>query len=308
MNKKSIFFILFIVAGFGLIRLYYNLTDDFRLTNISYDLPNRKEWDINPLSNVEKADLTRILNQKFKYLGKGAQVYAFVSEDGCWVIKFFKFKHLKPSLFVDLLPSIPPLDSFKKSTSARKLKKIESIFEGYRLAYLFDRHHAGLAYIHLNKTNHLNLTAHLVDKLGLEREVALDSTVFVVQRKGKTLRSVFSELLNQNRLADAQNRANQILDMYVAEYQAGIWDRDHGVTHNTGFIGDRPLHLDVGKISYSEEMKKKEHFKPDILFVGYKICSWIQAHFPNHHADILTSVEKHLSEILNENVHVQNRA
>jgi len=58
------------------------------------------------LSDQEHQELAQILNQKFSYIGKGAQCYAFVSDDQLYVLKFFKFKHLKPNLLVDLIPSI----------------------------------------------------------------------------------------------------------------------------------------------------------------------------------------------------------
>lgn len=286
-------------------RLYYTLTDDFRLSNINHEVRYHSEWDFANLSPLEKEHLKEILNQEFRYLGKGAQVYAFASADDRWVIKFFKFKHLKPSLFISLLPPIPPFKAFKEANIQRKKRKLEGVFDGYRIAYLFDKENAGLFYVHFNKTNHLNLSAHLIDKIGFRHTVDLDKTVFIIQRKGQTLRQTLDDCLQKGDLNTALVRVNQILDMYLSEYEKGVWDRDHGISHNTGFIADKPLHLDVGKFSKDDKMKNKEVYKSDLLHVGYKISSWVHDNHPAYHAQILDGLEKHLSMILNEDAKVR---
>lgn len=309
MNRKKIFLsFCVLLALFGLLRLYFYLTDDFRVSNINYELPYEKAWEFSALTEEEKADLQRIFSQKFYYLGKGAQVYAFASADGKWVIKFLKFKHLKPSLLDKIIPPIFPFDSIKKAKIARKERKLKGVFEGYRLAYLYDRNNAGLSYLHFNKTDKLNMQVTLVDKIGWEHQLALDSVVFILQKKGQTLREVMSRLLKDGNVREAKEKALKILDMYLSEYAVGIWDRDHGITHNTGFIEEQPIHLDVGKISFDEKMKKRELYRSDLLHVGFKISSWIEEHFPQYHQEMLLSIEKHLSEMLGDEAHVQKPA
>lgn len=296
---------LVLAATFILTRVYFSLTDDFRISNITFSLSPRTEWDFPLLSSADSETLKHIFNQKFYYLGKGAQVYAFASEDDKWVIKFLKFKHLKPSPFIKLIPPIPPFDALKKANLDRKERKLNGVFEGYRLAYLHDRDHSGLFYLHFNPTNDLNLTAKIVDKIGIERSIALDPLVFIVQKKGNTLRQTLTHLLDKGLLKEAQVKANQILDMYLSEYSLGVWDRDHGITHNTGFVGNKPLHLDVGKLSYDEAMMQPDVFKKDLIHVGYKISAWIKNNYPQYYVDVLASLEKHLSSLLHEEIQVK---
>ena len=52
--------------------------------------------------------------------------------------------------------------------------------------------------------------------------------------------------------------------MYISEYKKGIYDRDHGVMHNTGFVEDYPFHLDVGKFSKEESMRQVKFYKKDL--------------------------------------------
>ncbi|MGK5594482.1 MAG: hypothetical protein ACSNEK_03885 [Parachlamydiaceae bacterium] len=303
-TKRFIYMFVGLLVCFALVRLYYTLTDDFRLSNINHEVQNHPDWDFAHLCPLEKEHLKEILNQEFRYLGKGAQVYAFASADDRWVIKFFKFKHLKPSLFIKLLPPIPPFKAFKEANIQRKKRKLDGVFEGYRIAYLFDKENAGLFFVHFNKTDNLKLVAHLIDKVGFHHTVDLDKTVFVIQKKGKTLRQTLDDCLQKGDLDTALVRVNQIIDMYLSEYEKGVWDRDHGISHNTGFIADQPLHLDVGKFSKDDKMKNREVYKSDLLHVGYKISAWIRDNHPAYHAPILDSLEKHLSMILNEDAKV----
>ena len=99
-------FFLVVLLVFGAVRAYYRLTDDFRLSNISYPLPFQENLQIPPLAELERAQIINILSQNYSYLGKGAQSYAFRSQDGQYVLKFFKFKHLKPNVLEQYLPNI----------------------------------------------------------------------------------------------------------------------------------------------------------------------------------------------------------
>lgn len=304
-SKKFLpLFFLFLIC-FGMIRLYYFLTDDFRLSNIRHEMGENPEWNFAQLSTAEQKELQEILQQEFRYIGKGAQVYAFASKDDKWVLKFFKFKHLKPSLFIQMLPPVYPFKDFKEANIQRKKRKLAGVFAGYRTAFLFDKENAGLFYVHFNKTNHLKTEVVLIDKLGLKHRLDLDPAVFIVQRKGETLRQTLDHFLGKGDVATAINRVNQILDMYLSEYANGVWDRDHGISHNTGFIADRPLHLDVGKLSHDEKMKERGVYKEDLLHVGFKISSWVKEHYPNYYAAILKGLEEHLSDLLDEDAKVR---
>lgn len=105
-------------------RLYLYLTDDFRLSNITYEMPYQKEWQSPPLTALEEEKLANILAQEFSYLGKGSQCYVFSSKDGRYVLKFFKFKHVRPHWIDQFLPSIDFLDSYKTETICAQIAQI----------------------------------------------------------------------------------------------------------------------------------------------------------------------------------------
>ena len=184
--RRLITFSLIAAFIFGGFRLYYRLTDDFRISNMTYELPFEAPWKAPAISEEERQQLAQILDQKFSYIGKGAQCYAFASADQHYVLKFFKFKHLKPGLFVDLIPSISPFSGYKQNCIERKRRKLMGVFNGYDLAFRENRKGSELIYLHLVPTDHLKLQASVIDKIGLERKINLDDVVFLIQRKGET--------------------------------------------------------------------------------------------------------------------------
>lgn len=272
--------ILLIFGFFAISRVYYHLTDDFRMGNITYEFDDIPHLNIPPLSREEESQLNQILNQQFTYIGKGAQSYVFGSNDQKYVIKFFKFKHLKPSPLLKLLPSISPFDQYKKKVLARKQRKLISVFTGYELAYKVSKDNAGLIYLHLQPTTHFNKEIELIDKMGLIRKINLDQVVFLVQKKGETARTYIGRLLENNALNDAQVAFSQIIGMYMSEYKDGVYDRDHGVMHNTGFVDGKPFHLDVGFLTADAAMKTVDVYKEDLAYVIWKMEKWIQLSFP----------------------------
>jgi hypothetical protein len=269
---------------FGFARLYYFLTDDFRMANITYDSKEGPAWKTFPLEEEEKAHLFSILGQKFHYLGKGAQSYAFVSEDDRYVLKFFKFKHMRPHFWVSWLPSIPPFEAYKTAVLKRKTRKFQSIFIGYELAYQENKAGAELIYLHLTPTNFFNRSVAVIDKIGIERHIDLDGIVFLLQNKGEVLSDRMHRMLSANEVGSVEIDMINLLDMYVKEYKQGMYDGDHGVMHNTGFIGERPFHLDVGKLVKNESMKIADNYKQDLKQVVWNINAWIGRHYPEHYA------------------------
>lgn len=289
-----------LVVGFFAVRVYYRLTDDFRIANMTYEMPHNPDWESPPLAPWQKHQLKKILAQPFHYVGKGAQSYVFVSADKTYVIKFFKFKHLKPSPWVEALPELPYIKEWRQANIARKERLLDSVFSGYKLAYDLHRDQAGLFYIHLNATSDLDLSVTLIDKIGRTHHLELDPIVFVIQENARTTRTVMSEAVGSGELALAKRRIQQIIDLYLTEYEKGIYDRDHGVMHNTGFVGDKPIHLDVGKLTKEPGMKRLEVFRPDLEKIGTKFEIWAKGQSPEVHAEIKTYIEEQFTQIFGE--------
>lgn len=278
-------------------RLYYYLTDDFRVGNISSDYAARAEWDIPPLTLPEKSTLSNILQQKFTYIGKGVQSYAFSSEDNNYVIKFFKFKHLKPSPIIGWLPAWAPFENYRIKKREHIKKKLDGVFEGYHLAYMQHRPESGLIFLHINPTKDLFPTLTVIDKMGRHHSIELDKVPFLIQAKAKTMRIVLHDLLEKGEIEQAKARISEIFKLYLSEYHKGIYDHDHGIMHNAGFVGSSPIHLDVGKLRREDTMRALVNYSHDIALVARRMARWLKAKEAKDYAELSEHIEQEISNI-----------
>jgi hypothetical protein len=286
------------VAFFAGVRIYYSLTDDFRLANIRYDTPNRVDREVPLLSEVEAVDLNKILSQKFTYIGKGSQSYAFGTIDGEYVIKFFKFKHLKPSIWLELLPPIFSLQSYKEKQNQRKERKLASVFSGYRLAYVQHKQDSALIFVHLNQTKNLYPSLTVLDKMGWEHSIPLDDVVFIVQRRAETAKTVIHNHLKKRDVAGAKSKIDQIFDLYLSEYAKGIFDNDHAVMRNVGFVKERPIRIDVGKLKDKPAMSEKSNYAADLIIAGDRMIASLDHHEKQDFQELKAFIESRISQII----------
>jgi hypothetical protein len=112
-------------------------------------------------------------------------------------------------------------------------------------------------------------------------------------------------LLNKGDTAEAIAMINKTFDLYMSEYKKGIYDRDHGVMHNTGYItlNDgtvRAVHLDVGKMSKEPKMKEVAYFAPDLEKVARKIDAWTALNYPKYYPEISKAMEERLTKEFNK--------
>lgn len=280
--KKILCLAIFAVIIFAGERAVYHVTGDFCLSNITYDLPNSSEWNIT-LTPTEKERIDSILNQRFYFIGKGNQTYTFESQDGKSVIKFFKFGHLKPSWF-------------QQGINASQKKRLEKIFAGYMLAYERDRDNSGMIYIHFNRNHEFQRTITAFDWFGIAHEINLDQVVFVLQEKMIPTKTILVEALEKGDIETAKKRISQLFDLYIAEYHKGIYDRNHDVICNTGYIGNKAIRLDLGKIRMDERMKNHDIYIADLRKVAFdRIDKWMHKYYPQYENEIDDFMKKKLS-------------
>lgn len=304
--KKALIIFATILAIFGGTRLYFHLTDDFRLGNITFAPGEESIWIVPQSYSQDFQTASLILNQPFYYLGKGAQCYAFISEDQKYILKFFKFKHLRPSLFISLLPPLQPFSKYKKREVEHKREKIQKMFTSYDLAFRENKEIAKLIYLHLTPTNDLHQSVILFDKMGLKRTVSLDQVPFVLQKRGETLRSYFSKKLDQGQIEEVKESLSKLISMYLFEYERELYDHDHGVMQNLGFIENEPFHLDVGKLMKNEKMKRLDIYKQDLAMVFWKIAAWMKSHYPEYFPSIIEYLAQQYNQMTGEKIDMIN--
>lgn len=291
--KKTFVAILSAVLLYGVWQLYSTLSDEHFIKNFTCDPSLCKEWTTPQLSPKEQEELSAVLNQPFTYTGEGGQSYVFSSSDQKYVLKLFKFNRFRPSWIVAMLPGGTLFSPYRENHIEKREKKLKTVFTGHQLAYDLLRNESGLYFIQLSPSlNERKIS--IVDKIGLKRTIDLGRLVYVIQEKGETLSTVLKSLLDEGQVELVKIRIGQVIDLYHSEYLKGIYDIDHGVMHNIGFVGSKPIHLDVGKFIQDENIKNLEFYQQDRMKIAAKIRLWIEKNYPQYHEELAQAIEEKL--------------
>lgn len=283
MRRIALFLLLLSILGTGFFfHIHSKRSHFFNPTFITYETNLWPKLKVADLNEEKRQFLKTLFKHPFKFLGSGNQVFAFESSDGAYVVKFFKFQHLR--------------DSSPKSLESKQ-RRIDQIFLGYFNAYELSQKNSGMVYAHLNPQEILGFDATLFDYTGFKHTVSLDNLVFAVQKKGESSRKVFADLLGKGEVKQAQKLILALMQMYLEDYKLGLYDRDHNVMHNTGFIDGAPLRIDVGKLKYFEDIKKRELYLVDLKKVEERINKWVKKSYPVYSQAIAEAMNQFLIDI-----------
>lgn len=274
---KSIFKILiFLVCFFVTARFCKAQTGKFTVQRITSTLTPQPQWEISPLSSEELSHIQKILNQPYHYLSKGVQSFVFASQDGQYVIKFFRHDHLTSPFWL------------KPSTKTKKQNRLQKDFLSYKYAYAHLRQETGLIYLHLNKTNTLHQTLDLVDKLGIHHPIPLDQYEFLVQKRACLLYTALNQMIEENKISDAKETLSRLVLLLAYRAQLGISDKDPDLNTNFGVIGTQPIQIDVGRFRKSTPQLDKN----EILRITDHLHQHLMTKCPELDHHLKTQIEK----------------
>jgi hypothetical protein len=267
-------------------------TDGFSIARIHSDLSFNPDWDTPPLSAEKQEELEVVLSRKFHYLSCGGQCFAFCSEDGQYVIKFFKHKIRKPySYFLNVsLPGI--LDEWRKRKLNKVLSKLKRDFTSYKIAYEELQEETGLLYVHLNKGTTLGSSVSIIDKIGIEHQIALDRIEFVVQRRAQLIYSHLEDLMARGDFEGAKQALRRILSLIVSRCKKGIFDEDPRIHRNFGFLGVKPIFIDVGRFVRDPCRKNPAIYKSDLVAITKRFRIWLKESQP----ELVATLDEELYE------------
>lgn len=269
-----------VAAFYGLGRLYFQLTGGFTIGNITSDFAYHPEWETRSLSTVEHSQLSYALDQPYHYLGKGCQAYVFASQDGQYVVKFFKYQRYRLQPWLKNFPPLPAIVQYRQEKSAKKEEKLSRFVSSWKVAFEHLKDETGLLYVHLNKTHDLNKKLVIYDKIGMQHIVDLDQMEFCVQRKADMLCPTLLKFKENGDLQGAQELLSSLLNLILSEYQRGLADNDHALMQNTGVAAGKPIHIDVGQFVIDERVKEVSFYQQELFTKTYKFKLWLKEAYP----------------------------
>ena len=273
-------FTLVILSLYGLGRLYYFLTGGFTVSNITSDFSFQPQWEVRALSPSEHKEFTHAIDQPYRYLGKGCQSYVFASEDGQYVIKFFKYQRYRLQPWLAHFPPLPAIVKYRQEKMEKKWHKLDGFVKSWKLAFEHLKEETGLVFVHLNKTTHLQRQVVLYDKIGQKYVIDLDHMEFCIQRRANMLCDTLLEHKEREELTEAKQLVHRLLNTIISEYARGLADNDHALMQNTGVAQGKPVHIDVGQFVFNEAVKQPAVFHQELFTKTYKFKLWLRSHYP----------------------------
>jgi hypothetical protein len=256
-------------------RLYFALTDGFTVGNISSEWTYDPRWETHLLSDEEKGLIEKALDQPYKYLGKGCQSYVFASEDGKYVIKFFKYQRFRTQSWLKPFTIVPPIGAYADRKAKEKRMRLDGLFWSWWAAFELFPKETGVVYVHLNKTHDLQKQLVISDKLGIKHTLNLDNTEFMVQWRAEMLCTAIDKLMAQGEGVKAKAIIDRLVDIVMSEYRQGYADNDHALMQNTGVLEGRPVHIDVGQLIHNDIVKDPDIYKKELHCKAFIFVGWV---------------------------------
>lgn len=252
-------------------------TDGFAMYKISSNLPYNPDFETHPISQSEVQRLQEILEQPFHYLGKGAQCYAFASDDDKYVIKFFRLHNLRPPEWLANIPLPPFLESYRKAKIERKFGEFSRDFMSYKIAFDNLQEDTGLIFVHLNKTDLLHKKVTLFDKIKIKHSVDLDSMEFLIQKKADLFYPALQKLIHEGKKEEVKSSIKQLIQFLAKRSTLGIYDKDPDINTNFGLCEGKPLQIDVGRFRPDPSRIQPSLYINDIIRVTDNLQQWLEA-------------------------------
>lgn len=260
--KKIILYLCVFILGIGvslaghLAYLYFH--PQFEPEDFRHEFVFRSIASDTPVDEELKNKALQILNQPFSYVGHGHQMTAFESADGRYVLKLF---NPRPALNEETFHSIAGMKHLcsLKWISHAYLKReelITKLADSYKIAFDELKEETGLVYIHLDNSTCLSKAIRLSTKKGARSWIELDRVPFILQERAEIAADRLGALIQGNEIDKAKKALSDLYVFFEARARKGITDRQQTLYNNYGFIGDRVVQIDVGRIRKDENIQK----------------------------------------------------
>ncbi len=280
--KKRPAFLLAFLLIVGVIYGFNRVTDGFSVREIQSSLAYRAANELSVIPSIQNEELCHIFHQPFHYIGKGAQFYIFESEDGCFVVKFFKHKHLRPLDWLNNIPFPSSLRHYCAQKIEKREARISHLFASCKLAYEELPQETGVVYLHLNRGSDLKQELTLIDKVGLKHKISIGDYEFVLQKKAIGAGALLSELTRLEQGEDIRVTMDQIAQVVLKLCEKGVRDCDPAVVQNVAFSTDRKhaMFIDIGQFVKDENIKRPEERQKELFRRLKALRAWAEEHKP----------------------------
>lgn len=278
MKKRYLWLLLalpFIFHLFSLFFLHFN--ENFSASDFEHGF---KENYATKISELDFETLDTALNQHFQYLGHGKQMVAFESSDGKYVLKLFNPMRPQKKGWYKQLKFWKRYSSLNWISREwfQKDQRLKKLFTRHQLAYEYLKDETGLVFVHLNPSKRVCHYIHATDNRGQIQILDLNKTPFVLQEKAILVPQYLQSLLHENKREEANLAVAKLLTLFEKRLEVGITDRIQTMGNNYGFVGTRPIQIDVGRIRFDPDLLEKPEMERARILNNFHI--WLIQKFP----------------------------
>ncbi len=225
-----------------------------------------------------------ILSQRFYFLGKGRQCFAFSSEDGKYVLKTPRTNIYKLPFWARALP----VTATREKLRADKTYRRNFVFESFRLAHEELKNETGTMVLHLGKSAPSKETLTLIDPLGVSHHFPMDSTIFILQHKHPLWTHEFLKAKDSLDTAEQTRLLNALVDCIIERSRKGCFTRDRSFLRNYGFDGVKAYQIDIGDLYKRKDLDPNWAFYKSVHDTLAPVQEW------------LANIDPPMLELLNE--------
>lgn len=288
MKIKNITYLLLIPLLGALVGdLCQKQTKGFRLQNVFSSTPQTSHSD--PLSEEESFLLHETLHQPFYFLKKGQQCFVFLSKDGKYVLKLFRWEKLEPPFWTKWIST----DRGKALTQERKNKK-DFDFTSYQIAYRELKEETGLLFMQLSPNPELTIPLEIYDNIGIKHVIQASNVAFILQKKVKSFFPYFAEKLSTGKIEELYPFFSDLIGLLQNRSGKCISDSDISIEYNMGILEGRPVLFDIGNLKYQKKLTSKKEFlqkEAKLIFATLQKKAPKLAHFLQNEIERITEQE-----------------
>lgn len=282
-NCKLKKFIIFLIIFSGLYFFARHANDGFAL----HQIQEEKFQKINSISQLPEY-VKIILQQPFFYLGKGAQLYAFKSADGLYVIKFMRLERRRHAAWLLQWPLPHFLKQKLATVEQKRRQKLGKEVCSYGLAWDKLKEACGLVALHLDASLNEPRPLQLYDKSGVLQKVDLSRTCFILQKVAAPFYPTLQKWIAQGQFETVKRAIDQLLSLLAKRCACGLADKDPDLRTNFGFLDNSPVQIDIGRFSIDLSKQKPNASLNELIRVTDPLKRWLHQHAPEL-ADYLTN-------------------
>ncbi len=244
-------------------------------------------------SQEELERLRSIFSKPFHYLKETDLCYLFASQNKEYIIKFFKMRKLTPKYWLNYIP-VPWLEQERLNKIGHRERVRQELFGNFKTAYEEFRHQTSLVFIHFFSTNWLKTKVQLFDQQNSLHSVSLDTVPFVLQKNPTMIFDYIEELIQKGKRKETISSLLLVLDLVKDRCQRGIADQDIELGDDYGFIGNRAVYMQIGRMRQDDSLKTPLSMLREVFKVNQKITEWLK----KNHPELISDFQKESQDLI----------